>query len=75
MIEDLLDNHELDGSRMSQEQVVALLGPPDPDPYFTPSDWVYCLGPQRSGLPIDNDWLTFVFDQDARVERVYIATD
>lgn len=77
MVDDLLARHLRLG--MSEDEVLALIGPKDEDPYFRdPTDreaWVYVLGAERGFIGIDNEWLFVSFDGERRVRRAYLATD
>jgi hypothetical protein len=74
MVDDLLDRHQnLNG--MTKQEIDDLLGPPS-DPWFpTPGiEYIYHLGLQRYGLPIDSEWLCISFS-DGKVDEVRIITD
>lgn len=73
MIDDLLDRHDLRGS--TREALIELLGEP-PDSYYDyVGDLVWCLGPQRGGFAVDNDWLVIDLDEDGSVKTVCIIPD
>jgi hypothetical protein len=56
-------------TRMTREEVIELLGPPE----ISEGDYAvrYLLGPWR-GIPIDDDFLVVYFDEDGRVKDVRI---
>ena len=66
MVDDLLKKYELVG--MSRNQVSELLGIPEPTRYFSEYDYVYWLGPERSFISIDSEWLGVKFKNDTVVE-------
>lgn len=66
MVDDLLMRRLLDGK--SEEEVVALLGPPDPMKRVPGYDLQYRLGRARSFMPsIDDEWLVVRLDSDRKV--------
>jgi hypothetical protein len=73
MVDDLLSKHRLRGQ--SRASVVALLGEPLPTNYFRDYDLVYWLGPERSLISIDSEWLVMRFDASNRVKEVRLVTD
>jgi hypothetical protein len=54
-----------------------LLGPSLDTPYFktTGRDLIYVLGPERSFISIDSEWLLIWLDQAGRFRRAEIVTD
>ena len=58
-----------------KDEIIKSLGLPDESPFSTAGDLVYCLGPQRSGFAIDDEWLLIWFDDRGRVVRYDIWTD
>jgi len=74
MVDDLIALHLHTG--MTMDEVVFLLGRHDPDPYFMPDEWIYCLGTQRNSIiPLDNEWLLLTFDEMASVSSFELVTD
>jgi hypothetical protein len=73
MLDPLLWTHRLRG--MSREQVLALLGPPDPTGYFREWDYVYWLGDERGLFRIDSEWLVLRFGKDDRVSEWAVVRD
>jgi hypothetical protein len=55
MLKDLADTHELRG--LTREQLVNLLGPPQPPGYPGFGDLCYYLGPEDSPISMDSEWL------------------
>ena len=72
MIDDLVTRHSLSG--LSRDSVRALLGPADPTHYWKNWDAVYLLGPERSLMGIDSEWLVLRFSGD-RVTEWEIVRD
>jgi hypothetical protein len=66
MVDDLLSRHRLVG--MSTEEIDELLGPATPTGHFGAYDYVYWLGPERSFISIDSEWLGLKFDGGRVVE-------
>jgi hypothetical protein len=58
----------------TRAEIVALLGEPDRTPYFRGYDMVYYLGPERSAMPIDSEWLVLKL-KDGVVTEVRLARD
>lgn len=52
-----------------------MLGEPPDSPYDYVGDLVWCLGPQRYSLGVDNDWLVIKLDDDGSVKTVCIMPD
>lgn len=61
MVDDLLSKHQLVG--MTKANIDELLGTPPRTNYFQDYDYVYWLGPERSALGIDSEWLGIKFDR------------
>ncbi|HQP99796.1 MAG TPA: hypothetical protein PLY86_15170 [bacterium] len=72
MVDDLLRRNELIG--MNREEVVALLGERD-QKRFGECDFVYFLGPQRSFISIDSEWLTMKLNPEGYICEVLVLTD
>jgi hypothetical protein len=76
MLHDLMRRHEL--RAMNRAELVALLGESDhavtgsAAPLFPGWDMVYNLGPERSIIALDEEWLAIRFDGNERVEEVRI---
>ena len=73
MVDDLRRRHPLRGR--TRAEVVALLGEPRPTGYFREYDLVYWLGPERSPLGIDSEWLVLRLDGAGRVGEDRLVTD
>ena len=73
MGDDLLRRHALTG--MTRDEVVSLLGTPPETDYFRGYQFVYWLGPERSWMSIDSEWLAIRFGKDGRVNRAEILRD
>lgn len=76
MVDDLLSKGYLDG--LTQTQVLDLLGPPEDKgfPYGAVNcDIHYELGPERSWIPMDKEWLFITFNEEDVVDKVWIYTD
>ncbi len=73
MVDDLPRRHALRGR--TRAQVVALLGEPRPTSYFQEYDLVYWLGPERSALGLDSEWLVLQLDKAGRVTEHRLVTD
>jgi hypothetical protein len=56
-------------------EVVAMLGEPPPTQYFNTWDMVYWLGPERSWISIDSEWLVIRLSKDGRVVDYQIVGD
>lgn len=72
MVNDLLSKHQLIG--MTQSNIDEFLGKPPQTEYFKDYDYVYWLGPERSALSIDSEWLGIKFEKGI-VVRVDILRD
>ena len=73
MIEPFRLTHRVNG--MSKQEIVDLLGPGDDTSYFSDWDAVYWLGPERSILSIDSEWLVMRFGPDGKVIEHRIVSD
>ena len=73
MVDDLLRRDLL--SRRTRAEVVALLGEPRRTAFFPNHDLVYWLGPERSFVGIDSEWLVLWLDAEGRVREVRLMTD
>ena len=73
MIDDFLANNDL--RRMDRADVVGLLGEPDKTEYFREWDMVYWLGPERSWMSIDSEWLVIDLDRQGHVSKFSIVRD
>jgi hypothetical protein len=65
MINDLLSRYPLIGR--TRQQVIGLLGEPQKTVYFKDWDLVYLLGPERSWMGIDSEWLVLRLNKDGTV--------
>lgn len=63
----------LDGK--TQPEVLQLLGPDCECGYFKDWDLVYWLGPERSWMSLDSEWLVIRFDEAGRVSEYTLVTD
>lgn len=73
MADDLISSRALDGLR--HEDVERLLGPGDETDKWRDWDLVYYLGPERSGMRLDAEWLVIRFDQSGRVASYRLIAD
>jgi hypothetical protein len=71
------DGLELSGrlKGMTKAEVTGLLGPPPPTDKFDEHDLVYVLGPERSWISLDYEWLLVDFDSTGRVLDVTVVSD
>jgi hypothetical protein len=72
MVDNLLATYHLIG--MSRADIDNPLGTPPETPFFAKYDYIYWLGPERSFLPIDSEWLGIRFEED-RVVEVKLLND
>jgi hypothetical protein len=73
MVDDLLKQRRLEG--LMREQVVELLGPVDQTARWREWDLVYYLGPERSPLGIDSEWLVIRLDAGRKVSTSQVVRD
>ena len=73
LVDDLHRSHELRGR--SRQEIVALLGEPTKTAHFSSYDLVYWLGPERSVLSVDSEWLVMRLDSLGRVSEYRLVTD
>jgi hypothetical protein len=73
MVDDLLAKYLLLGR--PQAGVVELLGTPEPQNGFADYDMIYVLGPERSFISIDYEWLVIKLDAAGHVNEASIVTD
>jgi hypothetical protein len=66
MVDDLLSRYKIVG--MSRNEIDQLLGVPTPTMYFKDYDYVYWLGPERSYISVDSEWLGIRFENNIAVE-------
>jgi outer membrane protein assembly factor BamE (lipoprotein component of BamABCDE complex) len=59
----------------SRPEVIALLGEPPLADKFRGEGMVYVLGPERSLISIDYEWLILRFGKNETVESAWVATD
>ena len=59
----------------SASEVEAMLGPTSRSGYFREFDFVYWLGPERSFVSIDSEWLVIKLAADGQVKEARIVTD
>lgn len=58
-----------------KDDIIKALGPTEEGAFSTACDLVYHLGPQRTGFPIDDEWLLIWCDGQGRVVRYDVWTD
>ncbi|MBD0335856.1 MAG: hypothetical protein ICV62_10240 [Cyanobacteria bacterium Co-bin13] len=74
MVDNLLEEGLLTGQ--SQAEVIALLGEPDLESSFLQEyDIAYPLGPERSLISLDSEWLVLKLDSAGQVSAATLATD
>ena len=74
MADDIIAHRLLNGK--TRDEVLALLGPEEPDRPFLDEHLVYYLGPERNSfISIDNEWLAVRFDAGGVVETYRILRD
>jgi hypothetical protein len=73
MVDDLLATHALPGQ--TRDEIVRLLGAPPPSAFAQPGTLTYRLGPERSPLGVDSEWLILELDAQQRVRVARLATD
>ncbi len=73
MVDDLLRKTTLVG--MSRDEIVEVLGVPPATMYFKDYDLVYWLGPERSLMSIDSEWLVIRLDGRSKVSEATVVTD
>jgi hypothetical protein len=59
----------------TQGEIESMLGPPAETGYFRDFDLVYWLGPERSFIRIDSEWLVIRLDDAGRACEVRIVRD
>jgi hypothetical protein len=71
------DGLELTGrlNGKSRAEVLDLLGPPPPTDKFEDHGLVYVLGPERSWISLDYEWLLVDFDSAGRTAKVTVVSD
>lgn len=73
MVDDLLASGRL--TSQPQTELVRLLGEPTTQNGFTAYDLVYWLGPERSLISIDSEWLVITLDASGKVAEAQLVTD
>jgi len=73
MIDDLLDRHQLLGK--SRDEIIDLLGEPDDTDYFSDYEMVWWLGPERSFMAIDSEWLLIDLNEREQAVEVRLGND
>ena len=73
MADELISSHRLYGK--SKEEVIELLGKASDEGYFLSYDLVYWLGPERSWISIDSEWLVIKLDHAGRVNEYKLERD
>ena len=61
--------------RLSEEDVIKLLGEPSDTDMWPDWDLVYWLGAQRGLFPIDSEWLVLSLDRDGLVSEAAVIAD
>jgi hypothetical protein len=59
----------------TRSEVQAMLGPATETDKFRDYDLVYWLGPERSYMSIDSEWLVVRLDRSGRVRKAHIVSD
>ena len=59
----------------SRDEVVAMLGRPSQEGYFTTWDLVYLLGPEKGPFGIDSEWLVVTLGESGQVSEASIQRD
>jgi hypothetical protein len=61
----------------TREEILGLLGEPSKSgkAYFPEYDFVYWLGPERSFISIDSEWLAIKLDSTGQVRAYELTTD
>ncbi|MCI0330248.1 MAG: hypothetical protein L0196_04755 [candidate division Zixibacteria bacterium] len=73
MVDDLLSREKFIGK--AHAEVISLLGEPPKTEYFSEYDLVYWLGPERSFISIDSEWLIMKLDLSGKVIECALTTD
>ena len=73
MVDSFLSKNQLIG--MHKTEIEELIGPPDDTEYKKNWDMVYWLGPERSFISIDSEWLVFNYNRDNIITEYKIVTD
>jgi hypothetical protein len=74
MVDDLLDQGLL--LQKIEAEVITLLGTPEPPEHgFGDHDLVFVVGPERSFISIDYEWLLLNLDDQGRVKEALLMTD
>lgn len=60
---------------MSKDDVIRLLGKETDTDKFTEYDLVYWVGPEKSAISIDSQWLVLDFDDDQKLKTFKAMTD
>lgn len=72
MADDLIASQSL--LNKTKDEVIVLLGKPE-NGYFKAYDLVYWLGPERSWLSIDSEWLVIKLDEKGQVKNYLLKRD
>ncbi|MFH7242527.1 MAG: hypothetical protein ACHWZW_06710 [Spirulina sp.] len=74
MVDDLLAQGLL--LQKTEAEVIDLLGTPEPPEHgFSDYDLVFVVGPERSFISIDYEWLLLNLDDQGRVQDTLLMTD
>lgn len=60
---------------LDRVQVIELLGEPGEHGYFQDYDLVYWLGPERSYISVDSEWLAVKLGADGKVTECQLVRD
>lgn len=73
----IADGLELTGrlNGKTKAEVLELLGIPPPTDKFEEHGLVYALGPERSWISLDYEWLLVDFDTSGRASNVTVVSD
>ena len=72
MIDDLLGAYKLEGK--SRAEIIDLLGEPEDNRGLKEWDMVYCLGPERSWISMDAEWLVLRLNERQEVIECRVIT-
>ena len=60
-----------------RNEIIDIFGDGEKTSYFKSLEWdlIYCLGPERSYLGVDREWLLIWFDDRGQLKEFRIMTD
>ena len=73
MADELIRSRLLYGKQ--KDELIEVLGEPSDEGYFRRYDLVYWLGPERSWIDIDSEWLVIKLDDEGRVKEYKLERD